>query len=180
MKLKAPLSIPSREVLNWKSACLVEKIGKWPLIAFLLPILLIAFWAGYLLPENEALRHELADMQKQLSVPLPITAAEGESEETKLSADEYQKIKTLFDIFNKYQMSAEGSRYQFSSQDETAKKTLRLDIPLQGSWLSLANALKEITLALPVTVDVLNVKRLRPETQQLTIMLQLTLHKGGK
>ncbi|WP_345828059.1 hypothetical protein AAGR22_13980 [Erwinia sp. HDF1-3R] len=172
------ISLPSLAVLRWKSAWLVEKYGKWPLAALALPVALAIYWTAWLNPENARLRSNLAIMQSKLKEPLPIIAGDEPSQQTALSITEYEQVKMLFAIFSKYHLQAEGSRYHFSPADQNYGKTLKLSVPLQGSWPQVAQALQEIMRVLPVTVDSVNAKRKQVDSAQLALTLQLTLRRG--
>ncbi|OON41342.1 hypothetical protein BTJ39_05100 [Izhakiella australiensis] len=165
--------------LRWKSARLVEKTGKWPLAAAAIPLLLAGYWQLWLAPDNARQLSALKTMQQQLKAPLPVMAESDEPAlQTALSVTEYQQVKMLFAILARNKLQVEGSSYHFPAAGEEAEKNLKLSIPLRGSWSSLAQALQEITRVLPVAVERLDARRTQADVSQLSITLQLTLHRG--
>ncbi|HEI8868864.1 hypothetical protein [Serratia sp. AKBS12] len=180
MKIKTTLRLPAIREVHWHSAWLLEKIGVWPLVSCLLPIVLALFWGLITQVQNTQLQVKIASMQQQLSEPLPLQVGSESQLAAALSVTEYQQVKTLFDILSKYHMQVESGNYHFTSAEEEKEKALRLSIPLRGRWLPLAQALQDIARVLPVEVESIGVSRTRPDTGQLSITLQLTLHRGPR
>ncbi|MEW5561963.1 hypothetical protein AB1287_17235 [Enterobacter asburiae] len=173
------LSWPSPARLRWQSARLVEKTGRWPLAALLLPLLLAGYWLAWLAPQNAQQQRALHEMQQQLKEPLPVIAESDEPAlQTALSVTEYQQVKMLFTLFAHYHLRVEGSSYHFPAASDGEEKSLKLSVPLYGSWTSLAQALQEISRVLPVSVERLDAKRSQANVSQLSITLQLSLRRG--
>lgn len=163
---------------RWHCTRLIAKTGIWPLAMTIVPLLLVIGWQGWLVPQNKYLKQELITMEQKLKAPLPAIANDEPSLESSLSITEYQQVKMLFAIFSEYHLQAKSSHYYFSSAEETTGKTLKLSVPLQGDWPSLAKAIKKISQALPVTVDRVSAKRKQEDDTALSLTLQLTLHRG--
>lgn len=165
--------------LRWQSFRLIDKTGKRPLFAALLPLLLAGYWLVWLAPQNARQQNELEAMQQQLKEPLPVVAEKDEPAlQTALSITEYQQVKMLFTIFSRHHLQVEGSSYQFPVSEGREEKGLKLSVPLHGNWASLAQALQDITRVLPVSVERLDIKREQVTATQLSIRLQLTLRRG--
>ncbi|HFK7188293.1 hypothetical protein [Serratia odorifera] len=180
MKIKTTLRLPAIKEIHWYFAWLLERAGVWPLVSCLLPIILVLYWGMITQVQNTQLQVNIATMQQQLSEPLPLQVGSEQELATALSVTEYQQVKTLFDIFSKYQVQVESGNYHFTAAEDDKEKALKLSIPLRGEWLPLAQALQDIARVLPVEVESMGVSRTRPDTGQLTITLQLILHRGQR
>lgn len=165
-------------MMRWHGSRLIAKTGTWPLILMAVPLLLTMGWLGWLAPQNRHLEQELSAMQLKLKAPLPVIANDEPSLQGALSVTEYQQVKMLFAIFAKYRLQAKSSHYHFTSAGETSGKTLQLSVPLEGNWPALTKAIKEISLALPVTIERVTAKRKQADDTALTLTLQLTLRRG--
>lgn len=149
------------------------------LVACLLPLMLVSFWTGVLQPQIWQLEASIDEMQQKLRTPLPLSEGSNISLEEELSVTEYQQIKMLFDTLNRYQLQIESGNYQFMPEQENTPGTLILTIPLHGKWLTLVQALRDVSRALPVKVETLNMNRPSPDTDELSITLQLMLLRGA-
>jgi len=165
--------------LRWKWASCVEKSGRYTLLCCLLPVILATYWGGILHPQTEGLHHKITEMQKQLSIPLPLPEETKNTLTEKLSVTEYQQLRMLFDIFGRYHLQIESGNYNSAKVDNNETSALTLSIPLRGEWSALAQALRDISRALPIDVEKLTISRKQPDEQILTITLQLTLHRGN-
>lgn len=166
--------------LRWKYALLLEKTGRWSLICILIPFLLALYWGLILQPQNIELREALNVMQQELNAPLPVHIQSGQESEpaAELTVTEYQQVKILFDIFSQYNIYVESGSYQFTSAKEGKEQSLKLIIPLRGEWVHLVKALQDISRALPVEVESLNISRNQTDVRGLSMTLQLFLYRG--
>ncbi|WP_336768905.1 hypothetical protein [Pantoea endophytica] len=176
--MSSNLLAPSLAMMRWHGTRLIAKTGTWPLVLLVVPVILALGWLGWLAPQNTYLEQELSAMQQKLKAPLPVIASDEPSLQGTLSVTEYQEVKMLFAIFAKYHLQAKSSHYHFTSAGETSGKTLQLSVPLEGNWPDLTKAIKEISQALPVTVERITAKRKQTDGTALTLTLQLTLRRG--
>ncbi|CAI1510242.1 hypothetical protein [Serratia ficaria] len=163
---------------RWKIACLIEKTGRAPLLACLIPIFLAGYWVVILQPQEIELKQSLSDVQHKLLVPAPLIPNELHIQDDKLSITEYQQVKMLFDIFHQYHLKIDSGSYQLKSTENNSPGAMTLTIPLNGTWMSLARALRDINRALPLEVERLHISRSQPDTDLLSIKLQLILRRG--
>lgn len=176
--MKISLRTNSFGELRWFLAVLLEKTGKWPLLALLIPVFLAIYRWQILLPQTRLLDDEIFIMQQQLNTPLPLHNESQEELTETLTITEYQQVKTLFEILGQHQIYIESGNYHFSTEMNNADQPLQLTIPLRGEWLALVNAMSDISRTLPVTIKSLHVNRATPEEKSLTMTLQLTLNRG--
>ncbi|AFI89652.1 hypothetical protein EXT68_02825 [Pectobacterium parmentieri] len=175
--MKIKISLPSLHALRWKWEILREKTGRGPLYVSLVPLVLAFYWGIVLQPQIQQRQASLDEMQQQLRVPLPLLDNSTSELTTELSVTEYQQIKILFDIFNQYHLQIESGNYRFTPAEENKSGSLTLTIPLRGEWQSLAQALRDISRALPVEMEMLHISRPQPGVNLLSISLQLRLHR---
>lgn len=176
--MKINYKLPSPGQLRWTFSVILEKTGKWPLLLFLIPLFFLLYWGTILHSENLSLQNETKKMIQQLSISLPLHSEEQDALENSLSVTEYEQVKILFDILHRHSIHIESGSYHVASDNESTEKTLELTLPLQGEWLTLANAMDDINRAIPVDIKSLIVSRHSPETKQLSITIRLTLHRG--
>jgi len=173
--MRFSLSLP---YLRWSLASLVEKTGRAPLLAALLPLLIVAYWQCVLAPENRKLVSENAQLELQLDKPLGLAHRPDNSAailQRTLNDTEYQQVKAVFDIFQQNHLQVDGSRYQFGNNAKGRQRALALTIPLQGEWKNLTRSLIAMSKSLIFHVDKLAISRASPESGHLLITLQLTL-----
>lgn len=162
--------------VRWHAAQLYEQLGLLPLLIGAFWLILLIYWCAVLRPELAESRAQQQEIQRQLDIPLPVIGQEMESTGQKLSVTEYQQVKALFAILEKYGLQAKESRYQLlaDSTDPTADR-LALEIPLTGEYPRLYAALQELSASMPLQIDTLKISRAMPESVQLTILLRVTL-----
>lgn len=173
--MRSTLSLP---YLRWLLAALVEKTGRAPLMAAILPLLMVAYWQFALAPENRRLAFENAQLEMQLDKPLALAPQPANSTaalQRTLNDTEYQQVKAVFDIFQQNHLQVDGSRYQFGKSGKSRQRALALTIPLQGEWNNLTRSLITMSKSLIFHVDRLAISRASPESAHLLITLQLTL-----
>lgn len=173
--MRFSLSLPW---LRWSLASLVEKTGRVPLLAALVPLLMVGYWQCALAPENRLLLSENAQLELQLDKPLALSPQPDNSAallQRTLNDTEYQQVKAVFDIFQQNHLQVDGSRYQFGKNGKGRQRALALTIPLQGEWKNLTRSLITMSKSLIFHVDRLAISRASPESGHLLITLQLTL-----
>lgn len=148
------------------------------MLACLIPILLAVYWGMVLQPQKVELKQSLSDVQHKLRVPAPLVPNELHLQDDKLSITEYQQVKMLFEIFHQYHLKIDSGSYQLKSTEDNTPGAMTLTIPLNGTWMSLARALRDINRALPLEVERLHISRPQPDTDLLSIKLQLILRRG--
>ncbi|NMP29382.1 hypothetical protein GW590_21285 [Rahnella sp. SAP-1] len=164
--------------LQWQAHCLYRRMGPLPLLLLGIWLSGVLYWALTLRPELLMQKHSLDEIRHELSVPLPMLSAEQSTMQDNLSITEYQQVKALFAIFNKYHLQVQESRYQFIAADADHPAQLALDIPLQGDYQQFYLALRELTASMPVKVNAATLRRKHPDLTGLQIMLRVTLRGG--
>ena len=162
--------------LRWRLALLIEQTGKAPLLLCALPCCLLIVWLGILAPETARQSRQLIALQQRLQTPLPIDVQQPELK-NQISSSEYQQVRQIFALFRQHKLQVESSRYRTDRLDN--QPSLLLEIPLEGSYLSLMNALDAIHQALPVQIEHLTLQRSAPDASKLTIALKLRLLPEG-
>ncbi|EPF0317229.1 hypothetical protein ACSN7O_004630 [Enterobacter chuandaensis] len=165
-------------VLRWKWYVFLDKTGRWSIILFSVPLILTVCLTSILLPKIDQTQNAIYDLQQQMRSPLPLEVDDEHVLATELSVTEYQQIKVMFDLFEKYHLHVESGNYRFQAEDDQHAQALILAVPLRGKWLNLVQALQDISRALPIELDRIQISRPSPETDMLSITLQLTLHRG--
>ncbi|WP_455871768.1 hypothetical protein [Serratia proteamaculans] len=160
--------------LRWQAATLVERVGRIPLLLSCLPCGLFAFWLGVMVPQTSTQRENLEQIQAQLRRPLPLDSQQPELQ-SRVSQSEYQQVGLIFDKLNQNGMKVEASRYQLEKNGE--KPALQLDIPLQGEYLPLVEALEALSRTMPLSIEQLTLRRSAATESQLNVTLQLRLLK---
>ncbi|MDR3432778.1 MAG: hypothetical protein P4L95_12890 [Rouxiella aceris] len=164
--------------LQWQANCLYRRMGPLPLLLFGLWLGGVLYWALLLRPQVLMQQHYIDEMRRELSVPLPMLSIEQSAIKDNLTITEYQQVKALFAIFNKYHLQVQESRYQFIAADADHPAQLGLDIPLQGDYQQFYLALGELTASMPVKVNAATLRRKHPDLTRLQIMLRVTLRGG--
>lgn len=161
-----------RERLRWMMSEVLAKTGRRALYTCCIPLVLALWWGVGVGPENNRLQQEMSRMRKQLEIPLPVVATGGKKG---LNQTQYQQLKVLFDILRKHQLQVAEGNYRFLTHSTDAQAALRLNIPLSGQWLPIAQALNELGSALPVVVDSVTLRRDKPESTRIMAQLELSL-----
>ncbi|MCS3408342.1 GspMb/PilO family protein [Serratia sp. AKBS12] len=165
--------------VRWHTSRLYERLGLLPLLIGAVWLMLVIYWCVVLRPDLADMRLQQQEIQRQLSIPLPVIAPENADAEQKLNATEYQQVKALFAILEKHRLQAKESRYQLLADSKnSAADQLALEIPLLGEYTQLYAALQELGAAMPLQVDTLKISRIAPDNVQLTILLRVTLAEG--
>ena len=165
-----------REALRWQIAAIVERTGKLPLLATLLPVGLLTFWLSGLVPETASKQEALKEMQTQLRTPLPFSSQQPELQQ-QIDQSEYQQVRQIFELLKSNGLLVEASRYSLEKQG--AQQTLLLDIPLQGEYLPLVDTLEQLSRILPLQIEQIALRRNDPMQNPLSATLQLRLQKEG-
>lgn len=160
--------------LRWQAATLAGRIGRLPLLLCALPCGLFAFWLAVMVPQTSAQRENLNKIQSQLNIPLPLDSQQPELK-SYVSPGEYQQVGMVFARLRQSGLKVEASRYQLETN--TGKPALQLDIPLQGEYLPLVDALEALSRTMPLDIEHITLQRTRPAESRLSVTLQLRLIK---
>jgi hypothetical protein len=163
-----------RGALRWRAMGLVERIGKVALLPGVLACGLFAFWAGSMVPQSHRQQESLTQTASRLKIPLPLDHQQP-ALQSRVSQSEYQLVGLVFDRLQQSGLRVEASRYQLDKNGN--KPALRLDIPLQGEYLPLVEALEALSRTLPLRIDQITLRRSGPAESQLNVSLQLRLLK---
>lgn len=160
--------------LRWRAAMLYGRIGRIPLLLTTLPFGLLAFWLGVQVPHTTAQQASLAHIQSQLRIRLPMDNQQP-ALESRVTPGEYQLVGMVFDRLSQAGLKIEASRYQLDNN--AAKPSLLLDIPLQGEYLPLVESLEALARTLPLEIEQVTLNRPSPLDNQLSVTLRLRLIK---
>ncbi|PKB91353.1 hypothetical protein A8A01_01110 [Ewingella americana] len=160
--------------LRWQIATFVARVGRIPLLLSCLPCGLLAFWLTVMVPQTSFQRENLEQLQAQLRMPLPLDSRQPELQ-NRVSQSEYQQVGLVFDKLIESGLKVEASRYQLEKAGE--KSALQLDIPLQGEYLPLVEALETLSRTMPLSIEQITLRRLASTQSQLNVTLQLRLLK---
>ena len=160
--------------LRWRAALFAGRTGRLPLLLSTIPCGIFAFWLGVMVPHTGARQESLEKIQSQLRIPLPLDNQQP-ALQSRVSPSEYQQVRLVFDRLNQNGLRVEASRYQL---EENAKKpALLLDIPLQGKYLPLVEALESLARTMPLDIDQITLRRTAPVEDLLNVTLRLRLQK---
>jgi hypothetical protein len=158
--------------LRWRLRLACEQAGKASLALAACCLALLIYWVFFLRPAVALAESKLDEVRLALNVPLPPNLHGEKTSPETLTAAEYEQVKTLFLLLEKHGLEAKESRYQTAADTGSA---LTLEIPLQGTYPRLREALAEISTVLAVSIDSLTLSRPAPENARLAIVLRLTL-----
>lgn len=161
-------------VLRWQIATLVGRMGRVPLLLSCVPCGLLAFWLMVMVPQTSQQQANLEQIQAQLRRPLPLDSQQP-ALQSRVSQSEYQQVGLIFDRLKQSGLQVEASRYQVEKSGE--QTSLRLDIPLQGEYLPLVDALEALSRTLPLSIEQITLRRAAVTESQLNVTLQLRLRK---
>nr|WP_159466093.1 hypothetical protein [Scandinavium goeteborgense] len=163
-----------RGALRWRAAALFGQTGRVALLPGILACGLFTFWMGSMVPQGYQQRANLAQIEARLKTPLPLDNQQP-ALQSRVSQSEYQLVGLVFDRLQQSGLRIEASRYQLEKDGE--KPVLRLDIPLQGEYLPLVDALEALSRTLPLRIDQISLRRSGPTKSLLNVTLQLRLLK---
>lgn len=174
-------SVPSLKQLSprlrWLACQCYEQLGPAPLLIAVFWLLLLIYLCVQLRPALTADTLQLQSIQQQLAIPLPVRLPDTAETQETLSANEYEQVKALFAILQKYGLQASEGRYQLQQDHNTGPHNrLLLTIPLTGEYRQLQSALGEMTASLPLQFESLDMTRQSPATRQLTMSLRIALN----
>lgn len=167
------LSINS-EFARWQIAIVTGKIGKISLLISVVPFCLLVVWLSIFAPQTALQKEELSRAQSQLQ-PLQLLNSQKTNLKDQVTVSEYQQIRLIFEQLQKNNLRIEASRYQLVKQDSA--QTLLLNIPLQGEYLPLAEALEMLCRMLPLQIEQITLQRSSPLVSRLNVSLLLRLKK---
>lgn len=160
--------------LRWRIATIAGRIGRTSLLLSVLPCGLLAFWLGVMIPQTHAQQKNLAKIQSQLRISLPLDSQQP-ALENQVTPSEYQLVGLVFDRLTQNGLQVEASRYQLDSN--AAQPALLLDIPLQGEYMPLVEALEALARTLPLDIEQITLHRTSPTENQLSVALRLRVLK---
>ncbi|PCD62966.1 hypothetical protein CN645_04145 [Burkholderia sp. IDO3] len=161
---------------RWYATRASEELGRVGIVAAFAIVAMLAYRFCMLEPDERALRAEQQTLSTRWQQLKAVPHAESSSAQPAdvLSGDPTARKFSIFDVLKRHTVMIEEAAYQTS--DESGKLSRRsMVLTGQGRYPDIVGALRELRQQPFVTVDQLTLERTAMETDQLRVVMHVSL-----